>query len=222
MLSRHEEKYILTYRQYLLLRQRALQVLTPDAHGSAGTYTITSIYYDDPLNTALDEKLDGLAFHSKFRARTYDYDTGFVRLERKDKQGILTNKISSVIPWQQLPLVTQPGAWEQVEGSTRELLQQMQAKGLQPVVAVRYIRDAFFHTGSDLRLTFDRELEAIPPDPQALRDPDFHGIPVLEPGSVVMEIKYGSYLPTFLRKLTRVRAPQLSLSKYALCREKLR
>lgn len=222
MLSRHEEKYILTYRQYLLLRQRALQVLTPDAHGSAGTYTITSIYYDDPLNTALDEKLDGLAFHSKFRARTYDYDTGFVRLERKDKQGILTNKISSVIPWQQLPLVTQPGAWEQVEGSTRELLQQMQAKGLQPVVAVRYIRDAFYHTGSDLRLTFDRELEAIPPDPQALRDPDFHGIPVLEPGSVVMEIKYGSYLPTFLRKLTRVRAPQLSLSKYALCREKLR
>ena len=222
MLSRHEEKYILTYRQYLLLRQRALQVLTPDAHGSAGTYTITSIYYDDPLNTALDEKLDGLAFHSKFRARTYDYDTGFVRLERKDKQGILTNKISSVIPWQQLPLVTQPGAWEPVEGSTRELLQQMQAKGLQPVVAVRYIRDAFYHTGSDLRLTFDRELEAIPPDPQALRDPDFHGIPVLEPGSVVMEIKYGSYLPTFLRKLTRVRAPQLSLSKYALCREKLR
>lgn len=222
MLSRHEEKYILTYRQYLLLRQRALQVLTPDAHGSAGTYTITSIYYDDPLNTALDEKLDGLAFHSKFRARTYDYDTGFVRLERKDKQGILTNKISSVIPWQQLPLVTQPGAWEQVEGATRELLQQMQAKGLQPVVAVRYIRDAFYHTGSDLRLTFDRELEAIPPDPQALRDPDFHGIPVLEPGSVVMEIKYGSYLPTFLRKLTRVRAPQLSLSKYALCREKLR
>ena len=35
-------------------------------------------------------------------------------------------------------------------------------------------------------------------------------------------VKYGSYLPTFLRKLTRVRAPQLSLSKYALCREKLR
>lgn len=222
MLSRHEEKYILTYRQYLLLRQRALQVLTPDAHGSAGTYTITSIYYDDPRNTALDEKLDGLAFHSKFRARTYDYDTGFVRLERKDKQGILTNKISSVIPWPQLPLATQPGAWEQAEGTTRELMQQMQAKGLQPVVAVRYIRDAFYHTGSDLRLTFDRELEAIPPDLRALSDPDFRGIPVLEPGNVVMEIKYGSYLPTFLRKLTRVRAPQLSLSKYALCRETLR
>lgn len=222
MLSRHEEKYILTYRQYLVLRQRAMQVLTPDAHGSAGTYTITSIYYDDPEDTGLYEKLDGLAFHSKFRARTYDYDTGFVRLERKDKQGIMTNKLSSVIDWQQLPLVTQPGAWAYTEGSTRELMQQMQAKALQPVVAVRYIRDAFYHPGSDLRLTFDRELEAIPPDAQALSDPDFRGIPVLEPGNVVMEIKYGSYLPSFLRKLTRVQAPQLSLSKYALCRNKLR
>lgn len=222
MLSRHEEKYILTYRQYLLLRQRALQTLTPDSHGDTGTYTITSIYYDDPEDTGLYEKLDGLAFHSKFRARTYDYDTGFLRLERKDKHGIMTNKISSVIAWEQLDAVTQPGAWECTEGAARELVQQMQAKALQPVVAVRYIRDAFYHAGSDLRLTFDRELEALPPDVQALSNPDFRGIPVLGPGSVVMEIKYGSYLPGFLRKLTRVRAPQLSLSKYALCREKLR
>lgn len=222
MLSRHEEKYILTYRQYLLLRHRALQVLTPDAHGDAGTYTITSIYYDDPENSGLREKQDGLAFHSKFRVRTYDYDTGFVRLERKDKQGILTNKISSVVSWQQVPLVGQPAVWEQLTDTARELAQQMQAKGCQPVVAVRYIRDAFFHPGSDLRLTFDRELEALPPDSSALSDPTFRGIPVLPAGNVVMEIKYGKYLPSFLRKLTRVQAPQLSLSKYALCCEKLR
>ncbi len=222
MLSRHEEKYILTYRQYLMLRHRAVQMLTPDSHGDAGTYTITSVYYDDPEDTGLYEKLDGLAFHSKFRSRTYDYDTGFVRLERKDKQGILTNKISAVVPWQQLPDLTQPGAWDRTTGTTRELVQQMQAKALQTVVAVRYIRDAFYHPGSDLRLTFDRELEALPPDFQALCDPQFRGVPVLAPGSVVMEIKYGKHLPTFLRKLTRVRATQLSLSKYALCREKLR
>lgn len=222
MLSRHEEKYILNYRQYLQLRHRAIQVLEPDAHGDAGTYTITSIYYDDPEDTGLYEKLDGLAFHSKFRARTYDYDASFLRLERKDKQGIMTNKISAVVPWHQLSALTEPGIWEQTSGSARELVQQMQAKAVKPVVAVRYIRDAYCHPASDLRLTFDRDLEALPPDELALCDPDFRGIPVLAPGSVVMEIKYGDHLPTFLRKLTRVRAPQLSLSKYALCREKLR
>lgn len=220
MLSRHEEKYILTYRQYLLLRQRAMQVLTPDSHGNAGTYAITSIYYDDPENNGLYEKLDGLAYHSKFRVRTYDYDTRFVRLERKDKQGILTNKLTSVIPWQQVHLVAQPSAWEQLTGTAQQIAQQMQAKAAQPVVAVRYIRDAFYHPGSDLRLTFDRDLEALPPDGQALCDPDFRGIPVLPPGNVIMEIKYGSYLPSFLRKLTAVQAPQLSVSKYALCRAK--
>lgn len=221
MLTRHEEKYILTYRQYILLRQRALEVLTPDHHGAGGTYTITSLYYDDPEDTGLYEKLDGLAFHSKFRIRTYDFDPGFVRLERKDKQGVLTNKLSCTIAAQQIPLLTQPGAWEQLDGASRELAQQMQAKALRPVVAVRYVRDAFCYPGSDLRLTFDRELEAIPPDTAALSRADFRGIPALAPGNVVMEIKYGSYLPTFLRKLTHVQAPQLSLSKYALCRDML-
>lgn len=218
MLSRHEEKYILTYRQYLQLRSRAREVLTPDKHGDAGTYTITSIYYDDPEDTGLYEKLDGLALHSKFRVRTYDYDTGFVRLERKDKLGILTNKISAVIGWPQLPLLTEPGAWEQAEGDVRALMQQMQSRSMRPVVAVRYVRDAFYHPGSDLRLTFDRDLEALPADESALSNPEFVGVPVMTPGSVVMEIKYGSCMPVFARKLTRVQAPQLSLSKYALCR----
>ena len=222
MLSRHEEKYILNYRQYLELRHRAAQVLSPDSHGEDGNYTITSVYYDDLEDMGLYEKLDGLAFHSKFRVRTYDYNASFVRLERKDKRGIMTNKISAVIDWKMLPMLTEYGAWEQTTGNTRDLMQQMQARALRPAVGVRYVRDAFFHAGSDLRLTFDRDLEAIPPDMEALCDPDFRGIPALEPGSVIMEVKYGSYLPTFLRTMTRVNVPQLSFSKYALCREKMR
>ncbi|MBR4291518.1 MAG: polyphosphate polymerase domain-containing protein [Oscillospiraceae bacterium] len=220
MLSRHEEKYIITYRQYAELLRRARGLLTPDSHGDGGTYTITSIYYDDPENTGLYEKLDGLKLHSKFRVRTYDYDTRFVRLERKDKLGILTNKISAVIGWEQVPLLAEPGIWEQTNGTARELLQQMQSKTQKPVVAVRYTRDAFYHEGSDFRLTFDRDLEALPPDALALSDPGFRGIPVLGAGQVVMEVKYGTYLPAFARKLTRVKAQQLSLSKYALCRVK--
>ena len=36
MLSRHEEKYIIDYRQYGILRQRAMELLTPDSHGGIG------------------------------------------------------------------------------------------------------------------------------------------------------------------------------------------
>jgi len=214
MLTRHEEKYILTYAQYAVLYQRALQVLRPDEHG--GSYTVTSLYFDDPADTALDEKLDGLKLHSKFRLRTYNHDGGFIKLERKDKQGILTHKISANLSREQLPLTD----WQQLSGTARELVQQMAAKACRPVVGVRYVRDAFYHPGSDLRLTFDRQIEALPPDLNCLFDKSLQGIPALSPGSVVMEVKYGQYLPTFARKLTRVTAPQLSVSKYALCREK--
>ena len=219
MLQRHEEKYILTYAQYAVLYQRALQVLHPDEHG--GTYCITSLYFDDHADSALAEKLDGLKLHSKFRLRTYGCDGGFIKLERKDKQGILTRKISASVTREQLPLLTRPGGWEQLEGQARELAQQLQAKACRPVVGVRYTRDAFYHPGSDFRLTFDRDIEAIFPDADCLFDEKLRGLPALSPGTVVMEIKYGPYLPEFVRKLTRVNAPQLSLSKYALCREKL-
>lgn len=218
MLSRHEEKYILTYAQYALLLQRARQVLTPDPNGQSGSYTVSSLYFDDPGDTGLSEKLDGLKLHSKFRLRTYDCAEDFIKLERKDKQGILTKKISAPVARAELPLLTCPGAWEQTEGTARELAQQLQSRLYRPKVAVRYIRDAFYYPGTDLRLTFDRQLEAITPDIRALFDPTLHGIPVLSPGSVVMEIKYGDHLPAFLRKLTYCNAPQLSLSKYALCR----
>lgn len=222
MLSRHEEKYILTYAQYAMLRERAIMALHPDPHGDNGTYTITSVYYDDPQDTGLYEKLDGLALHSKFRVRTYDHDGSFMKLERKDKQGILTQKISASITKEQLELLTQPGAWEQFSGTAQELVLQMQGKTLRPVVAIRYERDAFYHPGSDFRLTFDKHIECIPPDLQALTDGSLHGKTVLHPGSVVMEIKYGDHLPSFARKLTRIHATQLSLSKYALCREEFR
>lgn len=222
MAVRHEEKYIIDYRQYLTLKHRAMQILTPDPHGDHGSYVINSIYYDDPLNNALYEKLDGLPEHSKFRIRTYDYSDRVIKLERKDKHGILTEKTDAPITRQQIELLD--GTATQLSAFTDDaydLAVQIQARGLQGKVAVRYRRDAFFHPGSDFRLTFDTELEAIGPDAQALFSSEVRGVPVLDGNSVIMEIKYGAYIPNFARKLTNVNCRQLSVSKYALCREKL-
>ena len=222
MPSRHEEKYIINYRQYLMLKNRALQLLTPDPHGCMGNYVITSLYYDDFFNHALDEKLDGLPEHSKFRVRTYDYTDRIIKLERKDKRGILTQKYAASVNRDQLPFLN--GVHTELDrfsGGAYDLAAQIQAGDLRPVVAVRYRRDAFFFEGSDLRLTFDTNLEAIGPDSQALFSPEVTGLPVLDGNSVIMEIKYGNYVPSFARKFTAVHSKQLSVSKYALCRERL-
>ena len=221
MAVRHEEKYIIDYKQYLILRHRALQILQPDTHGDHGSYVITSLYYDDPLNNALYEKLDGLPEHSKFRIRTYDFSDRFIKLERKDKHGVLTQKDDAPITRQQIALLDGTATpLDQFENDAYDLAAQIHAKGLQPKVSVRYRRDAFFHEGSDFRLTFDTELEAIGPDPESLFDPNVRGLPVLDGNSVIMEIKYGAYIPNFARKLTNVPTRQLSVSKYQLCREK--
>ena len=222
MLSRHEEKYIIDYRQYVLLRERAMSLLTPDSHGVLGSYVITSLYYDDFLNHALDEKLDGLPEHSKFRIRTYDYSDRMIKLERKDKHGVLTQKFSANIGRQQIRLLDGVNTnLDSFHGSAFDLASQIQARDFRSVVAVRYKRDAFFFEGTDLRLTFDTNLEAIGPDPEALFSPEVSGLPVLDGNSVIMEIKYGAYIPAFVRKFTSVSCKQLSVSKYALCREKL-
>ena len=222
MATRHEEKYIIDYRQYVMLRSRCMGALTPDPHGFNGSYVITSIYYDDPRNNALYEKLDGLPEHSKFRIRTYDYSGSVINLERKDKHGILTQKYAARITRNQIPLLhgtaTDLSAFS---GDAWDLAAQIQAKELRPAVSVRYTRDAFLFEGSDLRLTFDTQLEAIAPDEETLFSPCFSGVPVLDGNSVIMEIKYGTYIPKFVRKLTDISCKQLSVSKYALCRERL-
>ncbi len=220
MTQRHEEKYLIDYRQYALLKARTAEILTADAHGKQGSYLITSLYYDDPKDTALLEKQDGLARHTKFRVRTYDGNATVIKLERKVKQGILTEKQTASITRERIPSLGFDT--DGLEGTARELAVQMLAGGLRPAITVQYRRDAFFFSGTDLRLTFDTDLRVLLPTTESLFDTHIPGIPVQDANTVIMEIKYGSFLPTFVRSLTAVPATQLSVSKYALCREKLK
>lgn len=221
MAERHEEKYLIDYRQYAILKDMAMKVLTPDAHGKSGSYVITSLYYDDRMDTALLEKQDGLPRHTKFRLRTYDSRKDFIRLERKVKEGILTQKLSAQVEMEKLPFLGLP-QWDasRFTATAYDLVTQMIAGGLHPAIAVRYRRDAFTFPGTDLRLTFDTNLEALSPAVEALFQKDCVGVPVLDGNTVIMEIKYGKYVPAFIRQMTAVPSRQLSVSKYALCREK--
>ncbi len=214
-MQRHEEKYLIDYRQYALLRNKAMEVLTPDIHG--GSYTVTSLYFDDVMDTALLEKQDGLARHTKFRVRTYDGSTDIIKLEKKVKQGIFTQKQTAAIAREQLPFLGIET--DCFDGVAKDLAIQMLAGNLRPAITVQYQRNAFYFQGTDLRLTYDTDLRILPPTTESLFDTDVSGIPVLDQNTVIMEIKYGSCLPAFIRNLTAVPATQLSVSKYALCRE---
>ena len=218
MLSRHEEKFIIDYPTYSVIKNRARAVLQPDAHGAS--YVLTSIYFDDSSNTAYYEKEDGLSLHTKFRIRTYNCSAVPVQLERKSKHGIMTEKKSATIPLNMVEGVPNR-SFDSASVSTeaRILMAEMKTRHLKPTVAVRYTRDVFVYPDLDCRLTFDTDIQALAPDVSVLTDPQCLGIPALRKDSVIMEVKYGENLPAFIRKITQNCGAQLSVSKYTLCRD---
>ena len=203
MATRHEEKFIIDYKEYLRLRARAEGAMEVDPHAGEEGYLITSLYYDDRFDSALDEKLDGVRVHTKYRVRTYNSDPSFIRLEGTE-----------------LPILCDPGRDLAVlNGRNAVMALEMRAKGLIPAVIVRYRRDAFVYPGTDTRLTFDTNVEALPPDYSLLFEEEHPGIPAMPRDQVIMEVKYGEYLPQFVRKISACCSKQLSVSKYAICRE---
>lgn len=219
MASRHEEKYLIDYREYVLLRARAQAAMHPDSNAPDGRYLITSLYYDDRFDSALDEKLDGVRVHTKYRVRTYNASPSPIKLERKVKRGIMTEKHSAVLQADEIPMLSDPQTdLMQFGGRKTVLATEMRARGLLPAVTVRYFRDAFVFPEADTRLTFDTCVEALPPDASYLFDTSVSGIPALPRQTVIMEVKYAEYLPAFVRKLSAGSCMQLSVSKYALCR----
>ena len=61
MQFRHEVKHMISNLDMLVLRQRLKSVMMPDSHAKDGRYEIRSLYFDNPDDKALREKLDGVS-----------------------------------------------------------------------------------------------------------------------------------------------------------------
>ena len=63
---RHEEKHQVNLREALVLSRRLEKLFPHDPHaGPEGSYQVVSLYYDDPYDTALRQKLGTAAQHIK-------------------------------------------------------------------------------------------------------------------------------------------------------------
>ncbi len=218
MTTRFEEKYILDYRHYVTVKNRVSQVMETDPHSIDGGYTITSMYFDDVFFGAYYEKEFGLAMHKKFRIRSYNCSDSVIRLERKIKRGHITEKESAYISSEEFADLSENRYdLERYNEKQLPLISEMKSMALQPAVTVRYKREAFVFAPCDVRVTFDREIQALPTDLDSYYDCDKIGTPAIHPINIIMEVKYTDRIPMFVRRLTGINATKLSVSKYALC-----
>ena len=88
---------------------------------------------------------------------------------------------------------------------------------MRPKVYVDYEREPYVMEEGDVRITFDSDVRgAYPGYSIAEKDIPFHY--VLEPGKLIMEVKFTEFLPKLVQDVLPVRAAELSaVSKYMLC-----
>jgi hypothetical protein len=217
---RHEWKHEINAADLIALRQRLRAVAAPDPHAVDGKYWIRSLYFDDPRDKALREKLDGVSRREKFRIRYYDGNLDVIHLEKKSKWGGLGNKQSASLTAEEAQAIVD-GQIDWMRDSDRplvwELYRKMRAQGLRPKTIVDYTREPFVYGPGNVRVTFDYNIRTGLSCTDFL-NPNCVTIPAGD-APILLEVKWDAYLPDIIRDAVQLDGRRASaFSKYAQCR----
>lgn len=220
MNDRHEWKHEISLADMYVLRQRLRAVMQPDPHAVDGKYFIRSLYFDDPTDRALREKLDGINRRDKFRIRCYNHNPSLIHLEKKSKENGICRKASTELTAQETQWIID-GNLDWMRNSGRPLLHElyskMQTQLLQPKTIVDYMREPFVYGPGNVRVTLDYDIRT------GLRSTDFLNpncvtIPV-EDNPIILEVKWDAFLPSVIRDIVQLEGRHTAaFSKYAACR----
>lgn len=197
--------------------------MKPDEHtGKDGQYTIRSIYFDNPDDKALREKINGVQKREKFRIRYYNDDLSFLILEKKIKWNSLCRKIDARLTEEECrALLKGDISWMMAHpsGLVRELYCKMKSQQLRPRVLVSYIREPYVYTAGNVRVTFDFHIRSTLFHRSFLEE-EISDIDVSDkPENIILEIKFDAFLPDVIRDLLQTEnIRQQAYSKYGACR----
>lgn len=219
---RHEYKYIINYYEYSYLKPLLQAIMEPDAYSGPEGYHLRSLYFDDMYSSALSEKESGVCFRQKYRIRIYNKSDTVIKLERKDKYNDYISKTSVPLTKDQFYRIIHNDNIGFLLESDNALMHDMFAAirtmRLSPAVTVDYHRDVLVCRDGNVRITFDKDLEAGIDTPDIF-DPSMTTVRALEPNLMVLEIKYDDYLPDTIKKALQITSHRReAVSKYVYCR----
>lgn len=213
--KRYELKYMLTMEQ----KEKVLQAMEPYmALDKYGRTTIRNIYFDTDNYRLIRHSIEKPAYKEKLRIRSYSKASPespvFVELKKKYRSIVYKRRIS-------MPEI-KAMEWvceRQQEHHETQISEEIEYfmdyyKTLQPAVFLSYEREAYYSKdGSDFRVTFDEHILCREADLSL--ESEVYGIPILEEGKVLMEIKCSGGIPLWMTHvLTKEHIYKTSFSKY--------
>ena len=222
LVYRSEYKYLISASEHDTLRRLLGTVMLADPYmRSPSGYLIRSLYFDSVCDQDYFDKLDSVEERKKIRLRIYDPDAQSVKLEIKNR--LQSYNLKETVG------ISRADAGALIDGEYDVLLPYSSAIAQKarcimfsqrylPKVIVEYDREAYVLPAHDIRITFDKNVRAAASDD--LFAPTHSFQPLLEPGTMILEVKFNHFLPAFLQDiLACCRSQMLSVSKYCLARE---
>lgn len=222
---RHEWKYLINTAEKQLTDLRLKECMQLDPHAEEGGYMIRSLYFDDYWNSAMEEKDAGVLMRKKYRIRIYNCSDKSIKLERKKKFGSYIYKEAAPLTRQEVEWILD-GKYEFLLRSSHRLCREFYiecvSNMMRPRVIVDYEREPWIMDTGTVRLTMDMNVRAAVGS-YDIFDSSLPTLDVLEPGKLVMEVKYTELLPQIVRNLVPQSASEFTaVSKFVLCCEKTR
>ena len=213
--QRFEIKYLLNRQDKLEMMQAMAPYMRLDTYGRT---TIRNIYFDTENYRLIRRSLEKPAYKEKLRLRSYQaagpQDPVFVELKKKYQSVVYKRRMT--LPREQavesfsldLPLPAHSQIAQEIDYFRRFY------QSLHPVVFLSYEREAFCPLdGGAFRVTFDENILYRQQDLSL--GSGVYGIPLLEEGQTLMEVKTSGGIPLWMTHILCSRQLyKTSFSKY--------
>ena len=222
---RHELKYLINENEHQLINMRLGHLLKLDPHAKNGGYMIRSLYFDDYWNSAYEEKEMGILLRKKYRIRIYNCSDKSIKLERKKKCGSYIYKEDAPLTRDEVEAILEENydfLLKSEHALCREFYVECMSHMMRPRVIVDYEREPWILDIGTVRITFDSDVRAAISS-YDIFDDTLPALSVLEPGKLVMEVKFTELLPQIVRTILPPSSQELTaVSKYVMCYDKTR
>lgn len=211
---RKEIRYSIDYMEYQNIMQLLKIAMAKDRNAKEdGTYKIKTMYFDNYHKEIAINKKHDINDVKKYRIRMYNNDDTNIFLERKtNENGYIKKKKVSIEKETVCNIIEGniKGLLEEEPNLKTELYLNMNLKQLRPSFVLEYERIAFTDDVSKTRITIDRNVKSTINCYNFFED-------IEEPhnNKIILEIKYESYLPDYIKKIiTSIEGKQIEKSKF--------